>query len=209
MAATTVAAEWKTLVLKALQKNRSVANARYMQIATVRPDGRPANRTVVFRGFLEDSNMVTFITDARSSKVEEIKSNPLAEICWYLPNTREQFRLSGRLSLVGQEPDAPPHMAQGRTKVWVGMSDPARAQFMWPDPGLPRTLPLEAWDGVVPPTPDSIPPDTFLLVAMEVATVDHLLLKANQRFVYARSAQADVTAAVADSSVWDKVEVNP
>lgn len=60
-----IGAEWKGAILKALQKNRSLANARYLQIATVRPDGRPANRTVVFRGFLDDTDTLTFITDTR------------------------------------------------------------------------------------------------------------------------------------------------
>lgn len=42
-------ASWKARLQGALAKNRSLANARYVQLATVRPDGRPANRTVVFR----------------------------------------------------------------------------------------------------------------------------------------------------------------
>lgn len=43
------AAPWRALVEKSLARNRALPNARYIQIATVRPDGRPANRTVVFR----------------------------------------------------------------------------------------------------------------------------------------------------------------
>jgi hypothetical protein len=35
--------------------NRS-SNHGYVQLATVRPDGRPANRTIVYRGFLSDQN---------------------------------------------------------------------------------------------------------------------------------------------------------
>lgn len=43
------AAPWRALVEKSLARNRALPNARYIQIATVRPDGRPSNRTVVFR----------------------------------------------------------------------------------------------------------------------------------------------------------------
>jgi len=43
------AAPWRAIVEKSLAKNRVIPAARYIQIATVRPDGRPANRTVVFR----------------------------------------------------------------------------------------------------------------------------------------------------------------
>lgn len=40
---------WKNLLEKALKRNRSAQNSRYFQLATVRSDGRPACRTVVFR----------------------------------------------------------------------------------------------------------------------------------------------------------------
>lgn len=40
---------WRSQVVRALKKNRHLANAKYVQLATVRQDGRPANRTVVFR----------------------------------------------------------------------------------------------------------------------------------------------------------------
>ena len=33
------------------------------------------------------------------SQVEEVARCPFAEACWYLPVTREQFRLSGAASL--------------------------------------------------------------------------------------------------------------
>ena len=36
-----------------------------LQVATVTPSGRPANRTVVFRGFLAGTDALTFVTDAR------------------------------------------------------------------------------------------------------------------------------------------------
>lgn len=43
------APQWKQMIQRSLGKNRSLAYSRYVQLATVRPDGRPANRTVVFR----------------------------------------------------------------------------------------------------------------------------------------------------------------
>ena len=61
-------------------------------MATVRGDGRPACRTVVFRGFVEKSEQLTFVTDARSEKVGELGRQAACELCWYLPGTREQFR---------------------------------------------------------------------------------------------------------------------
>lgn len=40
---------WQAAITKSLKANKALAYSRYVQLATVRPDGRPANRTVVFR----------------------------------------------------------------------------------------------------------------------------------------------------------------
>jgi len=39
----------------------------------------------------------------RSKKIEEIAHNPWAEVAWYLPDSREQFRLLGRLTVVDSQ----------------------------------------------------------------------------------------------------------
>jgi len=70
-----------------------------VQLATIRADNRPANRTV-FRGFLEDTDQLKFVIDARSQKVDQIFHQPWAEACWYFPETHEQFRITGCLTLV-------------------------------------------------------------------------------------------------------------
>ncbi|MCA1991428.1 MAG: pyridoxamine 5'-phosphate oxidase family protein, partial [Coleofasciculus sp. S288] len=89
-------APWRSLLASALHKNRSLPYARYFQLATIRADGRPANRTVVFRGFLDSTNQLKIITDTRSQKAEQIDHQPWGEVCWYFPKTREQFRLLGQ-----------------------------------------------------------------------------------------------------------------
>ena len=38
---------------------------QFYQLATVKPDGKPANRTVVHRGFEGDSERLLFVTDTR------------------------------------------------------------------------------------------------------------------------------------------------
>ena len=40
------------------------------QLATIRPDGRPANRTVVHRGFLGESDRLLSISDTRRAAPE-------------------------------------------------------------------------------------------------------------------------------------------
>jgi pyridoxamine 5'-phosphate oxidase len=57
------------------------------------------NFRVVFRGFLEGRDRLQIVTDDRAEKVERIRENTWGEGCWYFPKTREQFRLSGQLTV--------------------------------------------------------------------------------------------------------------
>ena len=43
---------WQPSLVLALYQNRNAPTSRYVQLATACTDGRPSNRTVVFRGFI-------------------------------------------------------------------------------------------------------------------------------------------------------------
>ncbi len=166
-------APWRSPLSRALHRNRSLPNARYLQLATIGSDGKPANRTVVFRGFLEDSDRLKFVTDARSEKAGQIDRHPWGEICWYFPKTREQFRISGRLTLVRAD-SADPSLHKARQIAWQELSDAARQQFAWPHPGAPRAD-AEAFQ---PPPPDPAEPlSHFCLLLLEPERVDFLELR--------------------------------
>ncbi|WP_413171106.1 Npun_F5749 family FMN-dependent PPOX-type flavoprotein [Anabaena azotica] len=190
-------APWKSLITRSLHKNRSLVYSRYVQLATVRENGLPANRTVVFRGFLEDTNQLKFITDIRSAKGEQIAKQPAAEICWYFPNTREQFRIAGELILITAHSHL--HLQPARIKMWQELSDAARLQFVWPDPGEMRIRTPEAF---TPPAPNPIEPvDNFCLLLLEPTEVDHLELRGEpqNRTIY----QLD------ENQEWYSEEINP
>lgn len=188
---------WRPPLSRALHRNRSLPYARYLQLATVSPDGRPANRTIVFRGFLETSSQLKFITDDRSQKIAQVQAQPWGEACWYFPKTREQFRLSGMLTLVLADP-APETLAQARRQQWQELSDAARLQFVWPDPRQPRA----SDDRFAPPAPDpTAPPPNFALLLLDPVEVDHLELRGDpqNRWLY-RSME---------SGEWEVKSVNP
>jgi pyridoxamine 5'-phosphate oxidase len=166
-------APWRSPLARALHRNRSLVYARYAQLATVRADGRPANRTVVFRGFLEPTQQLKFITDRRSEKIGQILAQPWGELCWYFPNSREQFRLSGKLTLV-QADCADPELAKARHSQWQDLSDAARAQFVWPNPGKPRA---EAELFNLPSPDPAQPTPNFCLLLFDPTQVDHLELR--------------------------------
>lgn len=119
---------WRSLLSRALHRNRSQPHSRYFQLATVRIDGKPANRTVVFRGFLNDTDLLQMVADLHSDKINQMAQNPWSEICWYFSKTREQFRLLGRLSLVNAE-SLDEILQKARHTRWQALSDNARLQF--------------------------------------------------------------------------------
>ncbi|GAP97117.1 Npun_F5749 family FMN-dependent PPOX-type flavoprotein [Leptolyngbya sp. NIES-2104] len=166
-------APWRSILSGALHRNRSLPYARYAQLATVRPDGKPANRTIVFRGFLEDTNQLKFVTDDRSEKPKQIEHCPWAELCWYFPNTREQFRFAGKLSLIDHtNPDE--KLQKARQLIWQELSDSAQLQFAWEHPGQPRA----ASETFSPPAPGQTDPlPQFCLLLLDPTDVDHLELR--------------------------------
>lgn len=190
-------APWRSFLSRALHHNRSLVYSRYLQLATIQADGRPRNRTVVFRGFEDSSNQLKFITDARSEKIEQIGQNPWAEACWYFPNSREQFRLLGRLTCVG-DGDFDETRSQARQRTWESLSDAARLQFAWPSPKKERAEP----SAFTPAAPDRTQPlENFCLLLLDPVEVDHLQLRGEpqNRMLYR----------LQDSTDWLIEDVNP
>ena len=190
-------APWRSPLAHALHRNRSLAYARFLQLATVRPDGRPANRTVVFRGFLDDTNQLKLITDIRSEKAVQIPQSAWGEICWYFPKTREQLRLLGQLILVDAH-HVDPALLKARKMQWHDLSDAARLQFGWANPGQPR----DPADPFSPPPPDPHEPlPNFCLLLLDPVEVDHLELRGEpqNRFRYSMD----------EGDTWQMESINP
>lgn len=174
---------WRSPLASAIHRNRSKPHSRYFQLATVTPEGYPRNRTVVFRGFLDNYHgSLKIITDLRSAKIQDIEFQPRGEICWYFTKTREQFRIQGLLCLVkAQEQDL--NLLSARKTTWHNLSATGRAQFAWADPGQPATT--KSGFDVEPPDPN-LPLDTFCLLLLVPQKVDHLQLRGDpqQRCIY-------------------------
>jgi hypothetical protein len=92
---------WKQSLGCAIEKNKRNDGAHcFASIATIKPFGRPANRSVYFRGFLSDydddlpeesrfhalkrlSNVLVFCCDIRSGSVEDfLHGSRFGEVCW-------------------------------------------------------------------------------------------------------------------------------
>ncbi len=79
------------------------ANFIPFSLATISKDGLPKVRTCVFRGFLfddESTNILTFCTDKRMAKLDELKSNNKYEACFYFGKSNKQYRFSGFTKII-------------------------------------------------------------------------------------------------------------
>src|SRR6056297_1813496 len=79
-------------------------NFRFFSVATVQASGDsvPQSRMVVLRSFSDDWTF-EFYTDHRSSKVEEIKENPIISALFWDPSKRVQVRIEANVSLHNQD----------------------------------------------------------------------------------------------------------
>ena len=176
---------WRLPLDAALSANAGAPASRFVQLATVRADGRPANRTVVFRRFLDPGDRLVFWTDLRGAKVGELTRDPWAEVCWAFAETREQFRLLGRVAVAGGSGD--PALAATRAEVWRETAEGPRQSLTWPQPGEPRAD-AAAFERPAPPV--DAPPPSFALIVLSAERVDHLDTRPrpHERTVYERGA---------------------
>ena len=185
-------APWRPALARALHRNRARAYSRYLQLATINREGKPSNRTVVFRGFVGEALQV--VTDSRSEKVQHLQMSSWAEACWYFTVTREQFRIAGQLMLVGPDNKDGDTIRYG---AWQKMSANARQQFYWPHPGQTRTN-----ENAFEPADVSTdqPPNSFSVLLLAPDQVDYLALKGSpqDRYIYQRF-----------DDEWTTKEVNP
>jgi pyridoxamine 5'-phosphate oxidase len=205
---------WKARIDTSIARSRKIRGSNFVQISTV-SNGEPRCRTVVFRGFQKVpsehpiatecdgmSCVMKMITDNRSNKVSEAAVQPCAEIVWWFSKTSEQYRIRGDLSFVGGgdfDSDVDKVLAAARKEQWGNLSDPAREQFFWQEPGIDYNgesiVPLGGRDaeGNLLEAPQS-----FLLMFLRPKRVEYLRLGDNFR---------QIDDLVDDQ--WVKKRVNP
>jgi len=101
---------------ESFKNNKGEPALDYVQLATIKPYGKPTNRTVHFQSFFnvhpsEKENkfisMLMFFVDVRTDDIIDIlDGSPYGEVCMFLPITHEVFRLSGKLYIISS-PNCP------------------------------------------------------------------------------------------------------
>ena len=165
---------WRQSLVRSLHVQRSRPESKFFQVASVSPTGQINNRTMVFRGFVEDSLDLLAITDSRSDKIQDWQTKAEAEICWYFVKTREQYRI--RVNVITYQ-QADNHI---RNNIYTNLSKNAKAQFLWPTPKVP--IDNDVLDGNSTSVDEEnkdvfqTPPSNFVVVRFVPSYVDYLHL---------------------------------
>ena len=125
--------------------------------------GSPRVRNVVCRRVDADGT-VWVASDARSGKNAQLRGCPEAEVAFWLPRRRDQWRLAGTASILP---------AERALDLWRSMSESARALFDWPPPGAPRDPDPDADAFPTTPRPGP-PPANFEAIGLSPLVVEHL-----------------------------------
>ncbi|KAG9144834.1 hypothetical protein Leryth_025640 [Lithospermum erythrorhizon] len=180
-------AAWKQLLLNAVESNSHLKHSSYFQLATIGSNGKPSNRTVVFRGFQDDSDNIQINTDTRTRKVEDLKHCPYAEMCWYFTDSWEQFRINGSVDTIdASNPD--PLKLQQREKTWFASSLRSRLQYLGPTPGIPSVAEETSTNPHIDPS---------------AGPVDYLNLKSSDRLIFTSTINSD------GETLWNSEKINP
>jgi len=156
---------WRPLLKAAQQRDGRSPSVRWLQLATIATDGTPRVRTLVFRGWHTDSALLLF-SDARSDKIEDLRHQPAAEVCWLFAKAKQQFRLRGVIRQLTSEQDP-----AFTTHCWRTMRDGGRALWSWPQPGAALDLDAD-FPSQVPEHAE--PPSHFWVLSLQVAEVELL-----------------------------------
>ncbi|MFN5119368.1 MAG: pyridoxamine 5'-phosphate oxidase family protein [Cyanobacteriota bacterium] len=158
---------WRALLRGAREREGRAPQARWLQLASVAADGTPRVRTLVFRGWAGPAAL-DLLSDARSAKPDELRFQPMVELCWLLPRARSQFRLRGALQCL------PPELEnQERQRHWQALTPGGRAVWGWPPPGAA----LDRGGAFPAELPDQTPlPEHFLLLRIALVQVELLEL---------------------------------
>ncbi|KAJ4470899.1 pyridoxamine 5'-phosphate oxidase-domain-containing protein [Lentinula aciculospora] len=146
------APRWQSAITSALDKYEKSVVIQFASIDANSPI--PNVRSLIFRSFVNPSSnpslpLILTTTDVRSPKTAQIIANPHIHIAWWIEGTREQFRVSGKGTIIPSPQD--PLYKQflhsttssafdweaKRKDVFKTMSAHMKASWCRPTPGSP------------------------------------------------------------------------
>tara|TARA_B100000965_G_C19600052_1_gene762061 strand:+ start:4707 stop:5246 length:540 start_codon:yes stop_codon:yes gene_type:complete len=153
---------WISSISSYQNKEKKLNSSSWIQLATVAIDNTPRVRTVVFRGWT-DSYEMKIITDIRSDKISELKSNKNVEICWLFNKSRCQFRFRGSATI---------DLGPDTYYQWKKLDIKSKSMWSWPSPG--KRYDPSQFENKFSMNCDDM--DNFILLKINISHVDQLLL---------------------------------
>ena len=174
---------WRQSLKASQSKEGKLASNRWVQIANVSKNNQPRVRTVVFRGWLDNSTMLIY-TDKRSQKYVDLETNNNIEVLWLFFKTKSQYRFKGKV-----------YKLEDDYQYWDNLLEKSKTTWFWPHPGKKINK-----NKIIPTT--DIPlhkPNNFSVLKIYINEVDLLKLEnpIHKRFIWKRI------------NNWECIEVNP
>ena len=174
---------WRQRLKASQSKEGKIASNRWIQIANVSKNNQPRVRTVVFRGWLDDSTMLIY-TDKRSEKYVDLESNNNIEVLWLFFKTKSQYRFKGKV-----------YELEDNDKYWNNLFDRSKVQWFWPSPGkrIDKKNTISSIDNTFSK------PNNFSVLKIKIHEVDLLKLEKplHRRYIWKKIDN------------WKCIEVNP
>lgn len=159
------AAAWAALKVAAVDPQ---AGFRYLTICTVDAALRPQARTVVLRHCADDRRTLTFHTDMRSPKWQEMAANPQVSVLGYCHQRRLQLRMAGQAECYAAGSDI-------ARAAWHGLPQHTRQTYTGGPPGETREIADETRDATAAEAGES----RFGIVIVRVSVLDAYQLQRN------------------------------
>lgn len=103
-------------------------------LATSGTHARPTQRSVLLRGCSPERSTLTFYTDLRTKKIQDIQANPVVSLCFYDQTSGVQIIADGRARLC--------HNDQSSQRVIAGLPSRELPRYLAEEaPGTPQPLP--------------------------------------------------------------------
>ena len=174
---------WRQRLKASQSKEGKLASNRWVQIANVSKNNQPRVRTVVFRGWLDNSTMLIY-TDKRSQKYRDLENNNNIEVLWLFFKTKSQYRFKGKVTEL-----------KDNDKYWDNLFDRSKDQWFWPSPGKK----IDQKDNISSIDNKLSKPNNFSVLKININEVDLLKLEQpfHKRYVWKKIDN------------WECIEVNP
>ncbi len=177
--------QWTVTVLERATVDRR-SPLRWPVVSTVNKTGVPMARTVGLRAFDASAMTMTFYTDRRTPKVEELAANSALAFTFHDSRNGVQFRANGRARIVVSGPDW--------EQAWEALSDQSRLDYQSIEtPGNKTTNPIKDFN----PRMGSA---NFAIVNVVLSRLEWLHLQENKhrRAVFSRTQET-----------WDRYWIIP